>query len=572
MNRRISLALFCSLLCILSSSAGEKTPLLLQNPAISKNRIAFCYGGDIWIVNRRGGVAHRVVTGTGLETRPIFSPNGNWIAYTGNYDGNQDVYIVPSVGGQPRRLTYHPGPDVAVDWTPDGKSVLFRSHRLSATDPNRLFTVPIKGGFPVPLPLSMAETGCFSPDASHIVYVPNFQWEPFWKQYRGGQTTPIWIANLADSSIEKVPRKNSNDNNPMWVGHKIYFLSDRDGPATLFEYDLETKKVSQLVKNDGFDITSASAGPGAIVYAQFDRLHLYNLKSGAVSEVRVTVRGDMPQLQPHFEKVEKQIQNAQISPSGVRAVFEAHGEILTVPAEKGDVRNITQTPGVEERDPAWSPDGASIAFFSDASGEYALHIASQKGLGAVRKIGLGQPPSFFYTPTWSPDSKKIAYSDKRLNLWFVDVKHPIPVKVATDRFDSPLHEFDVVWSPDSRWLAYTLQLKNHLRAVFVYSLETHKATQVTDGMSDALYPNFDKSGKYLFFTASTDMGLTTGWLDMTSEAHPVTRSAYVTVLRKDLPSPLAPESDDEKKPEAKKKDKEKTADQGEEVTAKEDAT
>jgi tricorn protease len=545
------------------NSAAREPQLLLQNPTLSRNRIAFSYGGDIWVVNREGGDAQRVVTGTGMAAQPIFSPDGEWIAYTGNYDGNEDVYVVPSLGGQPKRLTYHPGPDVAVGWTPDGKSILFRSHRSSPTDPNRLFTVALTGSFPEQLPLSMAEEGSFSPDRAHIAIVPNFQWEPAWKQYRGGQTTPIWIVDLSDSSIERVPHDNSNDRNPIWIGDCVYFLSDRNGPVTLFKFDLETKKVSQVVKNDGFDIASASAGPGAIVYAQFDSLHLYDLASGTSKLVRVTLRGDMPQLRPHFEKVEKQIENARISPTGARAVFEAHGEILTVPAEKGDIRNLSQTPGIQERDPAWSPDGASIAYFSDESGEYALHIRGQNGMGSVKKIDLGRPPSFFYSPTWSPDSKKIAFSDKRLNLWYVDVAHPTPVRVAADRFDSPLHEFGVVWSPDSRWLAYTLQLENHLRAVFVYSLETHKATQVTDGMSDALHPQFDRSGKYLIFTASTDMGLTTGWLDMTSEAHPVTRSVYVAVLKKDLPSPLAPESDDEKTPATKEKDKadKSTADQ-----------
>jgi tricorn protease len=263
----------------------------------------------------------------------------------------------------------------------------------------------------------------------------------------------------------------------------------------------------------------------------------------------------MPQVRPRFEKVSNpQILSARLSPTGARALFEAHGEVLTVPAEKGDVRNLTNTPGVAERDPAWSPDGKSIAYFSDESGEYALHIRDQNGRGTVKKIDLGKPPSFFYAPAWSPDNKKIAYSDKRLNLWYVDLDHPTPVKVDTDRFDSPLQEFDVNWSPDSKWLAYTLQLENHMRAVFVYSLESRKATQVTDGMSDALYPNFDKNGKYLYFTASTDMGLSTGWLDMTSEAHPVTRSVYVAVLKKDLPSPVAPESDEEKPPEAKKEE------------------
>ncbi|HEV2177432.1 MAG TPA: PDZ domain-containing protein [Terriglobia bacterium] len=532
---------------------ANDAPLLLREPTLSRTEIAFAYGGDIWTVSREGGDAQRLVTGTGLESGPIFSPDGTMVAYTGDYDGNQDVYVVPAAGGEPRRLTYHPGPDHAVGWTPDGKQILFVSHRDSPTDSDKLFTVPVGGGFPTELPLPMAEDGSYSPDGSRLAYMPVFQWEPDWKHYRGGQTTPIWIANLADSSVEKVPRDNSNDKNPMWVGNTVYFLSDRSGPVTLFAYDTGTKQVTEAVKNTGFDIKEASAGPGAIVYSQFGSLHLYDLNSGKTETVPVRVEADMAQLRPHFEKIPaKQILNAGISPQGMRAVFEAHGEILTVPAEKGDIRNLTQSPAVEDRDPAWSPDGKSIAYFSDESGEYALHVRDQNGLGTVRKISLGSPPSFFYGPTWSPDSKKIAYSDKRLNLWYVALDHPAPIKVDTDRFDSPLHEFDVVWSPDSKWLAYTKQLESHLRAVFVYSLDTGKATQFTDGMSDALYPNFDKNGKYLYFTASTDMGLSTGWLDMTSIAHPVTRAVYVAVLRKDLTSPIAPESDDEK-PEAENK-------------------
>ncbi|HEV2493404.1 MAG TPA: PDZ domain-containing protein [Terriglobia bacterium] len=537
-------------------------PLLLQSPTLSKTQIAFAYGGDIWIVGREGGTAQRLVTGMNRLTNPIFSPDGSMIAYTGEYDGNVDVYVVLATGGDPRRLTYHPGADVAVGWTPDGKSVLFHSHRASPTDSDKLFTVPADGGLPTELPLPMAEGGSYSPDGTHLAYSPFFQWEPDWKGYRGGQTTPIWIADLADSSVVPIPRDNSNDKDAMWVDKTVYFLSDRNGPVTLFAYDTGTHEVSQVLRNDGFDIKSASAGPGAIVYEQFGSLYLYDLAKHESKGVQVRVAADMPQVRPHFVKVatatQNQIQNQGISPTGVRAVFEAHGEILTVPAEKGAIRNITQSPAAADRDPAWSPDGKSIAYFSDQSGEYALYVRDQNGTGPVKKIDLGSP-SFFYTPTWSPDSKKIAYSDKRLNLWYVDLGHPTPVKVDTDLFDTPLHEFDVVWSPDSKWLAYGKQLLNHLRAAFVYSLENGKATRVTDGMSDVLYPNFDKNGKYLYFTASTDMGLSTGWLDMTSVAHPVTRSVYAAVLRKDLPSPVPPESDEEKGEEAKKTDKDSGA-------------
>ena len=548
--RRMLLACFFLLFSSSLAFSADSGPLLLQTPTLSKTQIAFAYGGDIWIVSRAGGDAQRLVTGTGLLSGPHFSPDGSMVAYTGDYDGNLDVYVVPAQGGQPRRLTYHPSPDVAVGWTPDGKSVLFVSHRLSYSDSDRLFTVPTEGAFPTALPLAMAEDGSYSPDGTHLAYSPFFQWEPDWKHYRGGQTTPIWIADLADSSIVKVPRDSSNDHNPLWIGDKVYFLSDRNGPVTLFEYDLKTERVKQLIKNEGIDIKNASAGPGAIVYEQFGAIYLYDLHSGKTKRVEITVNGDMPQVRPRFEKVETQIQNSQISPTGARAVFEAHGEIFTVPAEKGDIRNITNSPAVADRDPAWSPDGKSIAFFSDESGEYALHVSPQNGLGPITKIDLGKPPSFFYSPTWSPDSKKITYSDKRLNVWYVDLDKKTPVHVDTDLYDGA--SFNTVWSPDSKWLAYNKQLDNHLHAVFVYSLETGKATQITDGMSDALIPDFDKNGKYLYFTASTDIGLVAAG-DMSALDRPVTRSVYVVVLKKGVASPLAPESDEEKpekKPEA----------------------
>jgi tricorn protease len=545
---RSLLCLLLALLCAPAALAQGQKPLLLRRPTVSRTQVCFVYGGDLWIVSREGGEARRLTAGAGNETDPHFSPDGTQIAFTGEYDGNVDVYVVPAAGGVPRRLTYHPNADTVAGWTPDGNRVLFASSRASANSA-RLYTIPATGGAEVmtELPLPRAETASYSPDGSHVAYVPNQQWQPAWKYYRGGQTTPIWIANLADSSIEKLPRENSNDFNPMWVGQTVYFLSDRAGAVTLFAYDTATKTVKQVFENTGLDLKSASAGGGVIAYEQFGTIYLYDLSSRASKRLDVTVAGDLAEVRPHFLKIEpRRINNASISPAGARAVFEARGEILTVPAEKGDVRDLTNTTGAMERDPAWSPDGKWIAYFSDESGEYALYLKDQSGMGDARKIDLGQPPSFFYSPRWSPDSKKIAYTDKRMNVWYVDLDHPTPVRVDSDAYELPFHTLDPSWSPDSKWIAYTKQLKNHLHTVFLYSVDQKKSFQATDGMSDARYPVFDHSGKYLYFAASTDIGLANSWLEMSSINRPYTRSVYMIVLDKTLASPLAPESDDEK--------------------------
>ncbi len=523
-------------------------PLLLQHPSLSSTRIAFDYAGEIWTVARDGGAAQRLVTGQGLNSRPIFSPDGAWIAYAGRYDGNTDVYVVPTGGGEPIRLTWHPGDDVPVGWSPDGKNVLFRSQRETPRDLDQLFLVPVTGGPPSKLPLPSGLEASFSPDGTHLAYLPFNQWQPAWKHYRGGQTARVWIADLKDSHVEKVPRENSNDRNPMWVGDTLYFLSDRDGPITLYSYDLKTRAVARTIDNPrGFDVASASAGPGGIVYDQFGEMKLYDFASRSSRTIPVTIAADLPQVRPHFEAVNpRQIQHASISASGKRVLLETRGEVLSAPAEKGDVRNLTQSPGVADRDPAGSPDGKSVAWFSDESGEYALHIGSADGLGVVRKFDLGQPGSFFYSPRWSPDSKKLVFSDKRLNLWMLDLeKGGKPVKVDADLYDSPSFNLDPAWSPDSRWIAYTKQLPNHMHAAWVYELATGKANQITDGRSDVASPRFDRGGDYLYFTASTSRGLGAGWLDMSSLGRAVDGSVYVAVLKKELPSPIPPESDEE---------------------------
>ncbi len=541
-----------AILFAFAATAQTAKPLLVRSPALSASQIAFECAGDIWIVSRDGGNARRLTNGAGRESGPHFSPDGTQIAFTGEYDGNIDVYVVAAAGGTPRRLTYHPGPDVAVGWTPDGKNILFNSNRDSYARFKKLYSIGLNGSFPELLPLPMGEEGSYSPDGSHLAYQPVGQYQVAWKKYMGGQTRKIWLADLKDSSITAIPRENSNDFNPMWIGNRICFLSDRNGAVSLFAWNVGSRNVTPLVKNDGLDIKSASTDGTSIVYDQFGSFFVLDLKSGNKRHVDLRIAGDFPEIRPHFEKLSvAKIGNAAISPTGQRAIFEAHGDLLTVPAEKGDIRNITNSPAVEDRDPAWSPDGKWIAYFSDESGEYALHIREQTGAGEAKKIPLGTPASFFYSPVWSPDSKKIAYFDKRLNLWYADVETSATVKVDTDLFDSPAFQLSPKWSPDSRWIAYAKQLHNYLHAVSVYSLADRKDTQITDGLSDTLFPDFDRNGKYLYFTSSTNVGLSAGWIDMSSIDRPVTRDVYVVVLKKDLPSPLAPESDDEKTTESK---------------------
>ena len=566
MRVRMAIVTVILLACAGLSRGADEAPLLAHSPTLSKTQVVFAYGGYLWSVPREGGDARQLTTG-GHEGLPVFSPDGNWIAFTGQYDGNVDVFVIPADGGEPKRLTWHPAADVAVAWTPDGKKVLFHSGREAYADFDRLYTVPVEGGPAEVLPMWRGEDAWFSADGSRLAYVPNEVWQTSWKRYRGGQTTPIYIVRLNDLALEKVPRENSNDKHPVWFGDTVYFLSDRNGPVSLFAYDTKSRTVKQVVENKGLDFKSLSAGPDALVYEQFGGIFLYSPASGKSAKVDIRIAGDLPSTRPHFEKAASKIQNAAISPTGARAVFEARGEIFTVPGEKGDIRNLTRTSAVAERDPAWSPDGKSIAFFSDESGEYALHIADQSGSGSVKKINLGNPPSYFYSPLWSPDSKKIAYTDKRLNLWFVDVEKSVPVKVATDRFDDPTSTMTETWSPDSKWLTYSKLQENHLRAIFVYSLETGKESRITDGVGDARYPVFDKGGKSLIFAVSTDMGLSAGWLDLSSFQHPVLRSVYAAVLKKGDPSPVEPLSDEEKVAEEKKDaggDKGKEADKSKE--------
>jgi tricorn protease len=552
-------------------ASKSRPPLMLRNPSVSKTHVAFAYADDLWVVSRAGGEARRLTTGQGVETDPVFSPDGETVAFTGQYDGNEDVYIVPTRGGEPKRLTYHPAGDQAVGWTPDGKKILLRSTRNSHSRYVQLFTIGLDGGLPEVLPLPAADHGCFSAEGTHLVYSPRFNFprrigaHVAWRQYRGGNHPELWIADLADSSIVKIPNEGSNDLCPMWVGDTIWFLSDRDGPVTLFAYDTKTKKIEKKLENRASeDIRTASFGAGVIVIEKASGLSLFDLENGKTSKLDVAINADLPGVREKFVKVEDNIQRVALSPSGARVLLEARGDVFTVPATKGETRNLSKSSASCERDPAWSPDGKSIAYLSDASGEYELHVAPQDGKGKAKNYKLGDGPSFFYSPTWSPDSKSITYADKKLNLWLLNLDSGKSIKIDTNPYFDMGRLGSGSWSPDSKWIAYSRQLDNYLSAVFLYSVDTKKSVQITDGMSDAMHPVFDKGGQYLYFTASTDVGPSRGSL-MSSLNRAASRSVYVVVLNEKTKSPLAPESDEEG--ESKPAEKVEKKDEGKKTPA-----
>ena len=544
-------------LCLAVSvvSLGQGTRLL-RHPTVSRDSIAFEYAGDLWIVSRSGGQARRLTATQGLEVNPSFSPDGSQIAFSATIAGNTDVYVIPTTGGQPRRLTYHPGPDRARGWTPDGRRVIFASFRTSAPQQAyfRLWSIGSDEGLPVPLPMPRAFSGTYSPDGRRVAYeefstafIPEWHEASQWRHYRGGRTHPISVINLADLSVEKVPWNNSNDTWPMWVGDTIYFLSDRNHTVNLFSYSPDNKQPTQLTQHDDFDIMNASAGPDAVVYEQAGYLHLLDARSGKSQKLTIEVNGDLPWARTHFKKVASMIRNSSLSPTGVRAAFEARGEIFTVPTEKGDYRNLTQSSGAHDRNPVWSPDGAQLAWLSDASGEYQLMIGDPLGVKAARAIAL--PNSAFYSGlAWSPDGSQIVLQDSHKSLWTVAVTSGTATKIDTDNYPDPFRQSDATWSPDSKWLAYSKNLPTHLRAIFVYSVADKKVHQLSDGLADSITPAFDAGGKYLYFLASTNYGPSTGWLEMSSIDRPVRRAIYLTVLSASDPSPLLPETGDEPPP------------------------
>ena len=379
-------------LCIMNMSGIDTSDTrMMSQPAASDTHTAFIYAEDLWVMNADGSAPRRLTVDEGIESDPYFSPDGKLIAFSAQYDGNTDVFIIPVGGGLPVRLTWHPGNDLVRGFTPDGSKVLFASQRSSFTTRYfQLYTVSITGGFPEKLDIPNAWAASFSPDGKKMAYNPLGPAYQQWKNYRGGTVSTIWIYTLADHSVIKIPQPQAgcNDSYPMWTGDKIYFISDRNGEFNLFSCELNTSDVRQLTDYSDFPILNASAASGTIVFEQGGYLHSYDIKSASAKKLTVGIAADLLELRPRFVQGASYIRSADISPTGSRAVFDFRGEIITLPAEKGDPRNITLTPGVHEKYPSWSPDGKTIAYFSDASGEYALHLKSQDGKGEPRKFNL----------------------------------------------------------------------------------------------------------------------------------------------------------------------------------------
>lgn len=541
----------CFTICCFTMVLTAQTTRLLRQPDISRSQIVFAYANDLWLVASQGGEARRLTSFQGSESNPHFSPDGQWIAFSGEYGGNVDVYVVPVSGGEPRRLTWHPGSDDVCGWSPEGK-IIFKSGRTGApAGTGKLWSIGLQEGLPKALPMPRAYRGDYSPDGKYYAYEMVEPWDEEWRNYRGGQNRPIWILDLKTFDLTTIPWNNSHDAQPHWLDQTVYFLSDRNLAMNLYSFSIVTKEVKQLTFFSEYDIKTLGTGDGVLIFEYGGDLYHFNPQTQKSAKLSIAIKADFPWLMPSWKEGSSWMTKGSLSPGGKRALFEARGEIITVPLEKGQARNLTNSAGARDHDPVWSPDGKYIAWFSDASGEYSLMIGEQNGLSKPREIKISRP-TYFYGPAWSPDGTYIAYTDHIQRLWLVDVASGKITKIDEEPYLHPERSIDPVWSGDSRYLAYAKRLNNLYRVIMVYDIKTAKTMQLTDGLSDALAPAWDQSGKYLYFLASTNLALASGWLDMSSIERPIRRSAYLIVLNKTEPSPFLPESDEEAETNAKK--------------------
>jgi tricorn protease len=538
---------------------------MLQYPDVSSTHITFAYGGDVWVLPKQGGTAHKLTSAGGGEMFPRFSPDGSQIAFSGNYHGNVDVFTIPTLGGSPRRITHHGMNDLLIDWYPDGKSLLFTSSRESGKQRfSQFYKVSATGGLPEKLIIPYGEFGALSADGKQIAYTPRTTAFRTWKRYRGGMAADVWLFNLENGNAELIIKNDANDELPMWRGNTLYFLSDRDANKrlNLWSYDMASKQARQLTFFTDFDVHFPAIGPDEIVYEAGGRLYLFNLTTEKQTEVSVNVVTDEATLLPRQEKVESYLQSYTVSPDGKRGVIEARGEVFSVPAVDGPVLNLTQSSGVAERYPAWSPDGKSIAYWSDRSGEYELTLRDLKSNTERKLTSYGA--GFRYQLYWSPNSKLLAFIDKAMEVFIFDVENNRTLKVDKQllMFEGALQGFSVSFSADSRYMAYAKNLPSGYNAIAIYDVKEQKSRQVTSGFYNDIAPAFDPDGKYLYFLTNRSFSPLYSDFDNTWTYANATQIAAVP-LTKETASPLAPKNDEvtpketAKADDAKKDDKSK---------------
>jgi len=561
-----------------SREADRIDARMMRQPDVSATQIAFVYAGDIWVAPKAGGQAVRLSSPRGEESFPKFSPDGSLIAFSGNYDGNMDIYVVAAAGGLPRRITHHGAPDRVVGWYPDGKHILYATTMTSYKDRfNQLYKVSVEGGLPEKLPMPYGEFGAISPDGKTIAYNPISVDFRTWKRYRGGMNPDIWLFDLVSLRARNLTQTDAAESIPMWHGETLYFLSDRDGNKrfNLWAYDSNRQRFRPVTSFPDHDVHFPSIGPEEIVFENAGRLHLLDLKTEKSREVQVTVTTDRATLKPRLENVGGSIQRATISPTGKRALLEARGDIFSAPAEQGVVRNLTRSSGVAERFPAWSPDGKLLAYFSDQTGEYELTVrnAERSVDGADNERALTKlGPGFRYQPQWSPDSKKILWIDQTMKIWVYDFDTQTNKFIDQQlwMYHGGLNNFSVSWSSDSRWIAYAGDKDNRNSAIVLYDFKNDKRHEVTSGFYNDEEPVFDPDGKYLYFRTGRTFGPNYSELD-NSWIYANSGNLAAVPLRKEVPSPLAPRNDEEpEKKKDEKKDEEKKSDEKKDEEKKED--
>lgn len=549
----LAAAVFAGVVAAALPAAAQVDARMLRFPDVSATHISFVYAGDIWVAPKEGGVAQRLSTPAGEEQFPRFSPDGSRIAYSANYDGNVDIYVVPAFGGQVRRITHHPMGDRMLDWAPDGESILYASGMYSEKNRfSKLFLAPVAGGLPQQLPVPYGEFGALSADGDTLAYMPISRDFRTWKRYRGGMAPEIWLFDLEELTARNISNSAANDGQPMFHGSTLYFLSDRDDDKrnNIWAYELDSGEYRQVTTFVDFDVRFPAIGPEEIVFEAGGRLYLLDLDSEQTREVEIDVVTDRSTLKPRTENVAGSVSSADISPSGQRVVFEARGDVFSVPAENGVTRNLTRTPGVAERSPTWSPDGAWVAYFSDASGEYELTLRAADGSGAQRRLtSMGE--GFRYTPYWSPDSSKLAFVDQAMKIRVYDIDDDTLTDVDQGLWmmHGGLANFRPSWSSDSRWLAYSRGLENRHSAIFLFDTDVAERHQVTSGFYGEASPTFDPEGRYLYVLTSRNLSpdysdFDNSWIYANS-----TQVAAIP-LRHDVPSPLAPRNDEEPRAES----------------------